>query len=155
MTASQNNNLSKDLAKSLESATSLMHDLLYDIKDNATSLVMLKVKLESLSDNVESLSHIVRDSNGKGSMVIRMALIEQSLTHIEESFDELKNEISEVVKEIKLEIYNESQVEKEYLNKEKEFKREKLLTKLKVFAVVAPGVIALTIVIIKMIMAGI
>ena len=87
MPASKNNDLSQELAKSLESATSLMNDLLGDIKDNATSLATLKVKLESLSDSVESLSHIVRDGNGKGSMVTRVALTEQSLGHIEDSFD--------------------------------------------------------------------
>lgn len=152
MPTSQNNKLSQELAKSLESAISLMHDLLGDIKDNATSLAMLKVKLESLSDSVESLSYIVRDGNGKGSMITRMALTEQSLEHIEESFDELKTEMSEAIKEVKKEIESEKLTDKEESDKEQEYKREKLLTKLKVLAVVAPGAIALAIAIVKMIM---
>lgn len=152
MPTSQNNKLPEELAKSLESATSLMRDLLGDIKGNATSLAMLKVKLESLSNSVESLSHIVRDGDGKGSMVTRIALTEQSLEHIEESFDELKTEMTEAIKEVKKEIENEKLNEREESDKEAEYKREKLITKLKVLAVVAPGTIALAIAIIKIIM---
>jgi len=129
-----------------------MNDLLGDIKDNATSLAMLKVKLESLSDSVESLSHIVRDGNGKGSMVTRIALTEQSLEHIEESFDEFKAEMSRVIREVKCEVEKERLSEKEVMDKEQEHKREKLMTKLKILAVIAPGAIALAIAVVKMIM---
>jgi len=152
MPTSQNNKLSQELSSSLKSATSLMNDLLGDIKDNATSLAMLKVKLESLSDSVESLSHIVRDGNGKGSMVTRIALTEQSLEHIEESFDEFKAEMSRVIREVKCEVEKERLSEKEVMDKEQEHKREKLMTKLKILAVIAPGAIALAIAVVKMIM---
>ena len=146
-----NDKLSQELAKSLESATALMQDLLGDIKGNATSLAILKAKLESLSDSVESLSHIVREGNGKGSMVTRLALIEKSVEDIEDGFDELKGEITSALKEIKASIKEEKKSDKEVVDKEKEFKRQQLLAKLKILAVTAPGVIALVIVIIKMI----
>jgi hypothetical protein len=152
MPVSKQNELSQELVKSLESTVSLMNELLGDIKDNATSLATLKVKLESLSSSVETLSHIVRDGNGKGSMVTRMALVEQSISHIESAFDEFKLEVDSVIKDVRREIAEERQDEKYEETKEKEFKREKLIEKLKLAAVVAPGAIALAITIIKMIM---
>lgn len=148
MPPSKNDELTKELARSLDSATSLLNDLLGDIKNNATSLAVLKTKLESLSNSVESLSHIIRDGNGKGSMITRVALLEQSVNHIEEILDEFKEEAGEAIKEIKREI----EQEKNSTDKDVEFKRERLLTKLKVIAVIAPGAIALGIMIIKMIM---
>jgi hypothetical protein len=152
MPTSQNDTLSEDLAKSLEAATALMQDLLGDIKDNATSLAILQAKLESLHDNVESLSHIVRDGNGKGSMVTRLALIEKSVEDVEKSFDELKGELGNSLKEIKDSINEEKRTEKEDEDKEKEFKRQQMITKLKLIAVIAPGAIALAIVVIKLVM---
>ena len=152
MTTSNNNDLSRDLARSLDSATSLMSDLLGDIKDNATSLAVLRVKLESLSDSVEALSHIVRDGNGNGSMVTRVALTEQSISQIEETFNEFKDEMCTAIKEIKSELEEEIKEEHDIAEKERIFKREKLLTKIKVLAVVAPGAIALAAMIIKLVM---
>ncbi|GAF93983.1 unnamed protein product, partial [marine sediment metagenome] len=54
MPTSGNNKLAEELARSLEASTALMQDLLGDIKDNATSLALVKAKLESLSDSVEA-----------------------------------------------------------------------------------------------------
>lgn len=152
MTTSQNNTLAGELAKSLEAATTLMNSLLVDIKDNASSLAIVKAKLESLSDNVESLSNIVQDGDGKGSMVTRLALIERSIEDIEEGFDEIKSGVHRALKEIKESIKDDKKTEKEGENKEKEFKRQQLLARLKILGVIAPGAIALAILIIKMLM---
>jgi CHASE3 domain sensor protein len=148
MPTSKNDEVTKELAKSLDSATSLLNDLLGDIRNNATSLAVLKTKLESLSNSVESLSSIVRDGNGKGSMITRVALLEQSVNHIEETLDEFKEEACEAIKEIKKEI----EQEKNSTDKDSDFKRESLLARLKIIAVIAPGAIALGIMIVKMIM---
>jgi len=153
-TSENNNKLAEELAKSLESATALMQDLLGDIKGNATSLALVKAKLESLSDNVETLSHIVRDGNGKGSMITRLALVEKSTEDIEENFDELKKELSSAVKELRACIEEEKKSDAEEEKSLKEYKREKLLAKLKVVVVVAPGLIALAIVLIRMLTGG-
>lgn len=147
-----NNKLTEELARSLESATMLMQSLLGDIKGHSTSLAIVKAKLESLSKNVESLSHIVRDDNGNGSLVTRLALIEQSIDGVESGFNGLKSEVDVALKEIKATIKEEKDIEKKDEDSEKEFKRQQLLAKLKILAVIAPGAIALVVVIIKMLM---
>jgi len=152
MPTSENNKLAEELAKSLESATTLMQDLLGDIKDNATSLALVKAKLESLSSSVEALSHIVREGNGKGSMITRLALAEKTLEDIEEHFDKFSEEVHTAIKELKATIDEEKTLRSQEQKSEKEYKREKMLAKLKVAAVVAPGAIALAILIIKMLM---
>jgi len=152
MPTSENNKLAEELAKSLESATTLMQDLLGDIKDNATSLALVKAKLESLSDSVEALSHIVRDGNGRGSMMTRLALVEKAVEDIDAHFDNLKKEVDESIKELKACIEEEKDAREATEKTEKEYKREKMLTRLKIAAVVAPGVIALAILLIKMLM---
>jgi len=147
-----NNKLAEELAKSLESATNLMQDLLGDIRDNATSLALVKAKLESLSGSVESLSRVIRSDNGSGSMVTRLALAEKSVEDIEIYFDKFREEVSVAIKEVKMSIREERSTNFRKEQTEKEFNRDQLLSKLKIAAVVAPGVIALAILIIKMAM---
>ncbi|HEA46221.1 MAG TPA: hypothetical protein ENH99_00370 [Candidatus Pacearchaeota archaeon] len=149
MTTSQNN-IPDELLKSLESTTTLMKNLLDDIKDHSTSLAIVQAKLESLGGSVETLSHIVRDGNGRGSMVTRLVLIEKVTEDIEEHFDELKDEIKKDIDEIKRVIIKEKEEEKDDEEKVKAFKREKMLAKLKVIAVAAPGLLALVLLLIKM-----
>ena len=152
MATSDNKQLSEELARSLESATALMQDLLGDIKDNATSLALVKAKLESLSGSVESLSKIVRDGNGKGSMITRLALAEKSLEDIEDGFDELKVEITAAVNEIRQSLLVHVEEDAKVHAQVQKFERDRLIAKLKIVAVVAPGAIALAILIIKMLM---
>lgn len=147
MPTSNKDKVPEELIRSLEAATSLMQSLLGDVKNNATSLAILKVRLESLNENVETLSHVVRDGNGKGSVITRMALVEKSLEHITESIDELKKETSQTAKDIRDEIHNEEK----NTDKNSEFKRKRLLTKLQIALVVAPGSIALIIMLVKLI----
>ncbi len=143
------NKIPDELLKSLESTTTLMKNLLDDIKDHSTSLAIVKEKLESLSSSVEILSRIVRDDNGKGSMITRLALIEKTTEDIEEHFDELKDEIKKDIGEIKNAIEKEKEEEKSDEEKIRVFKREKMLTRLKILAVSAPGLLALVLVLIK------
>ena len=89
-----------ELLKSIEALMTLMQGLLGDIKEHSTSLAIVKERLESLTGNVEALSHVVRDGNGQGSMVTRLALIEQSIENIEKGFDELKEHVREYTPEI-------------------------------------------------------
>lgn len=152
MPTSENNKLAEELAKSLESATALMQDLLGDIKDNATSLALVKAKLESLSSSVEALSHIVRNDNGKGSMITRLALAEKSLEDLEEHFDKFSDDVCDAIKDLKTNIADEKELHAKAEMSDKEFKREKMLAKLKVAAILAPGVIALAVLLVKMLM---
>jgi gas vesicle protein len=142
--------LAQDLASSLKATTELIYNLMDDIKENATSFAVLKEKMESLSDSVESLSHIVRDGNGKGSMITRLALYEQSLDNISEKLDDFVDETQETIKELKSEIKNERALKHSSTEKDRDFKRKIILERLKVVAIVAPGLIALSIMLIKL-----
>lgn len=154
MPTSQNSQIPEELAKSLESTTHLMQNLLGDLKDNASSLATVKSKLESLSDSVEALSHIVRDGNGKPPMITRLALVEKSAEDIEKYFDEFKTEMTKTLDELRICIKEDKKEIEHTKEEEQEFRRERMLAKLKIAAVVAPGLVALAIVLIKMV-AGI
>lgn len=141
MTSSTENNdeLVRDLAKSLQVTSTLMQDLLSEMRQNSTSLAVLKEKLETLRDNVDGLSDIIRNGNGKGSLITRMALAEKSLQTLEQT-----------LKEYHEELHQEIQSDKVNKKEEDEFRREKLLGKLKIAAVAIPGIVSLIILIIKM-----
>jgi hypothetical protein len=126
-----NDNMS-DLLKSLQSVTTLMNNLLGDIKEHATSLALVKAKLENLTENVEILSHVVRDGNGQGSVMTRLALVEKSLEDIEETFHELKEENASTLKELKRHIEKEKTSITRSAEEEKKFKREKWMTTAKI-----------------------
>jgi len=138
MTNSVENNheeLVQDLAKSLQATSALMQSLLSEIRQNSTTLAVLKEKLESLRENVNTLSEIVRSGNGRGSLITRLALVEQSLGTLEEQIDEYSREVLEALK------------------LEKETERNKSLGKLKVVAVAIPGIVSLIIIMIKLFMS--
>src|SRR5271157_4277084 len=109
MPDSQNSNQENtdSLLKSLQSVTALMQNLLSDIKENSASLAIVKTKVDSLKENVEVLSHVVRDGNGEGSMITRLALVEKSLEDIEEEFHEMKETNAATLREIKMHIEKE------------------------------------------------
>ena len=88
----QNEELAKDLARSLQITSSLMQNLLSEIRQNSTSLVILKEKLENMRSNVDGLSDIIRNGNGKESLVTRLALVEQTIETLEENVDEYHKE---------------------------------------------------------------
>jgi len=144
------NKIPDELLRSLEATTVLMSTLLDDIKEHSTSLTLVKAKLESLSDNVETLSHIVRDGNGKGSMITRLALVEKATENIEDSLDDLKVELRKDLEELKDCMKEKEKDEKTEDERTKEYKREKMLARLKIIAVAAPGLVALALMLIKM-----
>jgi hypothetical protein len=145
MPDSQNDNsaIISELFKSLQSATALMQNLLSEIKDHAVSLAMVKVKLESLTENVETLSHVVRDGNGKGSMMTRLVLAEKELEDIEEEFHDMRSEMSTSMRDIKRSISEKNNIIKKTEEEEAKFKREKTMTHLKIFGALGAGIIAL------------
>jgi len=147
---SPNDNMS-DLLKSLQSVTTLMNNLLSDIKEHATSLALVKAKLESLTENVDTLSHVVRDGNGKGSVMTRLALAEKSLEDIEEEFHELREENVASVKEIKRCIEKERNIGKRSEDEEKKFKREKYMATAKILGAFLAAFAALGLQIFQMI----
>lgn len=142
MATAQEKALTAELAKSLESATTLMQDLLGDIRSNATSLAEFKIKLESLREMVDTLSKIVRDGNGKGSMITRLALVERSIEELDKYTEEIGDKVEKLEDEIR-----ESLVEEK--KSEAEFKRERLKANIKLFSIAAPGAISLAILLIK------
>jgi len=137
MARSQNNDLAEDLAASLKSTTLLIQTLLGEIKENGTSLALLKYKLEEMNEKVESLTVIVSKGNGKESMVTRLALLEDDLGDLEEVLKEYKGALSKLDAEKK----TESGVVA--------LDKKKSIETLKAAAVIAPGVIALILVIIQ------
>ena len=140
-----NNELAQDLAKSLQVTTALMQDLLGEIRDNATSLAVLKEKLEGIEEKVKSLSHIVRDDNGNKSLITRLALLEKELENMEEALEESKEERTEIhtrISKVKDSLSEDKKTEAE-------FNKEKTVSWLKLAAVIAPGLLALGLVIAK------
>ena len=76
--------LIENLSANVATTSQLINSLLGDIRDNAANLMELKLKMESLSENVKSITNIVRDGNGKGSMVTRVAVLEKAIEDIAE-----------------------------------------------------------------------
>ena len=96
MTSSDANELAEDLAKSLHAVTTLTQSLLGEIRDNATSLAVLKEKFDVLAENMEVLSKIIRMGNGQESLLTRVALLEKSLSILEQKLDEKEEDIQKI-----------------------------------------------------------
>lgn len=141
--------LAEDLAKSLKVTTTLMQSLLGEIRDNATSLAVLKQKLEGIEDKVNSLSHIIRSDNGEKSLITRVALMEKSIADIAKDFEEHTESEEATDKEMVTELENLKHLMYQDKKTAEEYRREKSISILKVLASVLPGLVALGIVIAK------
>ena len=161
MSYSENDNvLVEELLRSIQSTTSLIQSLMKEIKDNASALATLEVKLESLSESAKTLSKIVRDDNGNKSILTRIALAENDLTdlytnykefkvHVYKKLEEMKDETSKVRNEITKsadEIKEEVKLLGAKEEQKESFNKSKMLATLQI----APGVIALVLVLIKL-----
>jgi len=80
-----------EFIKDLENTANQVQQLLTEIRDSKVDFATVRTELKFVVDNVKQLSHIVRDGDGSGSVLTRLALIEQSLLEIRE---EVKDYIS-------------------------------------------------------------
>lgn len=138
-TSETSKQIAADLAKSLQVTTTLIQTLLSELRDNATALAVLKEKLDGIEEKVQSLSHIVRDDNGNKSIITRLALLEKEIEDIGEFMDDNKEESVEIharISKVKslLEADRKS---------ESDFTKAQTLGWLKVVGTIAPGVLAL------------
>lgn len=132
MSSENPNELADELAKSLQVTTSMVQTLLTEIQTNATTMAVLQEKLDSLGQQVKSLSYIIRDGNGKGSLVTRFAVMEKDFQDLEEQVDEYKKKVEK-----------EMAANTTYI-------RDRNLSMWKILAIATPGVISLIITIIKL-----
>lgn len=134
MTPQKTNNdeLAKNLAASLRSTTELIQSLLGEIRDNATTLAVLREKLDNLGKSVDNLTAIVSKGNGKGSLVTRFTLMESELEELEEKIEKYKEQI-----EAKTAVIEKAKIENEGLEKKKSIEIVKTI------GIITPGALSL------------
>ena len=74
----------KDKQKGFEDIQESRAILLQEIQDSKLDFVTIKTELKHLVENVKELSTIVRDGDGSGSIITRLALLEQSINDTKE-----------------------------------------------------------------------
>lgn len=81
----------EELAKSLESTTTLLQSLLLDIQKNSSIVGSLAEQIRNLTQDVEMLSKIVRgDGNVEDALVTRIILLEKGFHSIEKAYEKKK-----------------------------------------------------------------
>lgn len=154
--------LVEELLKSIQTTTSLIQTLMSDIKENASALATLEIKLESLSDSAKTLSKIVRDDNGNKSVLTRIAILENDLGDMLINYKEFKvlmyKKMEDANSKInKIENTNHSETEniqeiKKILKKINPSEGKSRKTKLMLAGLqISPGILALILVMIKII----
>lgn len=146
--------LIENLSANIATTSQLINSLLGDIRDNAANLMELKLKMESLSENVKSITNIVRDGNGKGSMVTRVAVLEKAIEDLEDDIDQIRDEnglriagidrkLEEFQTFINSSIVKDADNKNKEINDAKDFKRERVLAITRWAVVATPGLLAL------------
>jgi len=149
MSDSNDRGLAEDLAKSLQVTTTLMQSLLGEIRDNATSLAVLKQKLGGIEDKVNSLSHIIRNDNGDKSLITRIALMEKIIGDLSKGLDSHITGDQTQHKEFFLQLDRLNRTLYQDQKSDAEFSREKTINIIKLIAVILPGLTALGIMLVK------
>lgn len=154
--------LAEDLAKSLQVTTTLIQDLLGEIRDNATSLAVLKERLTSLSDKVNFIYSAINmdDPTGAGSITTRVTISEKYIKDLEAEVSDVESTIESIkilMSSDKKELYNKIEKTKNELKNmfglvektEAQQNKEITIQRLKTAGVMLPGVISLILLIAK------
>lgn len=142
-----NDRLVEELSKNLQKTTELTHTLLEEIRANSTSLAAVEVKLAILTENLNSIHKLIVQGNGQPPILTRIALTEQSVENVEALLDEYREELREVVSELRAKIL----IEKNARAEKESFERSKTLKILKLSYTIGPGIIALVLILIKLV----
>jgi regulator of replication initiation timing len=148
----ENDALVEELLKSIQSTTSLIQSLMSEIKGNEKALTTLEVKLESLTESAKILSKIVRDDNGTKSILTRVALLENDLNDLYANYKEFKAHVYkklEINQKLNAKIIENIENKIEILNHNGEEKEKHHSKKVIAALQIAPGIIALVLVVIK------
>lgn len=145
----QNNEVVEDLAKSLQATTALMQSLLAEIQDNATTLAVLREKFDTLGEKVQSLSKLVRGDDGDKSVVIRLALIERTIADIEKEIRDIRDESDNNHRQLHTRISSVKDMVYRDVKLDSKLEKVKVINTLKLIAIIAPGALALGMVILK------
>ena len=73
-----------EFIKELEQTAHQVQELLKEIRDSRVDTAAIKAELKYLVDNVRELSAIIRNGGDAGSVLTRLALLEQSVKEIKE-----------------------------------------------------------------------
>lgn len=73
-----------DFVKELEQTAQQVKDLLNELRDSKIDAATIKLELKLVVENVKELSSIIKDGDKNGSVLTRLALLEQSVHYIKE-----------------------------------------------------------------------
>lgn len=74
--------LFEEFIKDLEQTAAQVQLLLTEIRDSKIDAATIKAELKFLVDNVKQLSNIIREGGESGSVLTRLALLEQSMKDV-------------------------------------------------------------------------
>ena len=131
------------LIKSLQSITTLMGNLVVDLRDQATSLAVVKTKIEDISSKVDSLMHVVLEGNGSKSIVTRLALVEQSIKDVEDAAEDIKEANANAVSEVRRMVEQDKADDKRDIDDDKKSKRERSVARWQTLGAAIAGFSAL------------
>lgn len=137
--------LIKEFIKDLEITAEQVQKLLEEIRDSKIDFASIKTEINFLVGNVKDLSTIIRDGNGAGSILTRLALIERSIEELKiyvsrEHEDDIALIMKTALLEQKIEILNSFMEEKkkDEIEKAKQSETDKA-GKWKLYAAIATG----------------
>lgn len=99
----------QQLVVALETTTSLIQNLLSDIRENSTLVGSLKTQIEKLEKDLTQLSDIVRGGNGQPSLLSRIMVLENEMKHLIDDLN--KKERKEEHKDLTAEEINKLKIQ--------------------------------------------
>jgi hypothetical protein len=92
----------EEFIKELEATAVQVQQLLDDIHNSKIDFAEIKTELRFLVDNVKELSKIIRDGDGAGSILTRLALLEKSVEEVKQYIDKDAQSDIEIVTRVAL-----------------------------------------------------
>lgn len=103
MPPSKSNESNEALGHNLELITDLTQSLILELKSFSVNHDNLKSQFEAVTDDVARLSSIIRDGNGKPSLITTIALLEKDLSNLKKEFEKLEKETEDSLDKLQVE----------------------------------------------------
>lgn len=145
MTEKYDENFVKQVAIGLDTATRLIESLAVETKDIAIDLASLETEIENITENVKSLSKILKDGNGSEPVIARLAVLETTTKNLENRISEIHLKVDDFKLKLVLLEQNEKQEEKDKEKREDleiENSRQRSTNRLQILIAIATAIVS-------------
>lgn len=114
-------NNSEGLDAEIRATEKVLESVMREMRDNSVALATFVAEVKNLRERVDSLSRTLNDGSGKGSMIVRVSLLENDMGDIKKELERNERKIERLDDTSKHFIIEERKDQREQVNRKWQF----------------------------------